>query len=153
MRNRAFFASCLRTCALLIGLGFLPTIVHAEKSVDIGNYVVHYNAFRADSLPADVARNYGIPRSRNRAMINISVVRKDGGIGTPVESLIRGSATNLNNQLTILVPREIKEPGAVYYIDHFRVHNGETLRFSLEVTPEHTGNSHAVQFEQRFFTD
>jgi hypothetical protein len=152
MKNRARIASFLQACVLLAGFSLLPTTAQAEKSVDIGNYVVHYNAFRADTLPTDVARNYGIPRSRNRAMINIAVVRKDGGTGTPVEAYVRGSATNLNNQLTVLVPREIKEPGAVYYIDHFRVHNGETLRFSLDVAPEHGSSSYSVQFEQQFFT-
>lgn len=152
MQNRAHLASFLQACLLLAGFSLFPSAAHAEKSVDIGNYVVHYNAFRADTLPADVARNYGIPRSRNRAMINIAIVRKDGGTGTPVEAYVRGSATNLNNQLTVLVPREIKEPDAVYYIDHFRVHNGETLRFRLDVAPERGAASYSVEFEQQFYT-
>ena len=43
---------------------------HAENSRDFGQYVVHFNALATDQLPARVAREYRITRSKNRGMIN-----------------------------------------------------------------------------------
>ncbi|MCJ7592014.1 MAG: DUF4426 domain-containing protein, partial [Woeseiaceae bacterium] len=52
----------------------VPVAEPAEaSSADIGNYVVHFSAQSTDQLPPTVAREYNIVRSKNRAMLNISV--------------------------------------------------------------------------------
>ena len=66
------FVSMLLGC--LLGMTTLSS--HAENSKDFGQYVVHFNALATDQLPARVAREYRITRSKNRGMINITVLRK-----------------------------------------------------------------------------
>ena len=56
-----------------------------ESYKDFGDYVVHFNALSTAELPAEVARGYNITRSKNRAMLNVSIIRKEQGtIGRPV---------------------------------------------------------------------
>jgi len=45
------------------------------SSADIGNHIVHFSAQSTDQLPPAVAREYNIVRSKNRAMLNVSVMR------------------------------------------------------------------------------
>ena len=59
-------------------LGWVAFPAHAEQSSSFGDYVIHYNAIPSTFLTPDTAREYGISRSRNRAMLNISVQEKTG---------------------------------------------------------------------------
>ncbi|MDH3984002.1 MAG: DUF4426 domain-containing protein, partial [Gammaproteobacteria bacterium] len=69
--------------ALLVacgGAGDSASVPEAQPagatSADIGDYVVHFNAQSTDQLSPDVARAYNIVRSKNRAMLNVSIIRK-----------------------------------------------------------------------------
>ena len=67
---------------------------------EFGDFVVHFNAQPTDMLPPTVARAYGIQRSENRAMLNVSVLRKaEGSIGQPVTADVTVAARNLTGQL------------------------------------------------------
>ena len=106
-----------------------------ETSKDFGDYVVHFNALSTDQLSADVARPYGIARSPNRGMLNVSILRKqEGSVGMPVQGSVSASATNLTGQLKAVTLREIREDTAVYYIGEVGIANEETLIFTIDVT-------------------
>ena len=49
-----------------------------NHEVDIGDHVVHFSAQSTDQLPPEVARAYNIVRSKNRAMLNVSIIREVG---------------------------------------------------------------------------
>ena len=129
----------------------LPGLAFAENSKQVGDYIVHYNALSTESLPPTVARAYGITRSKNRGMLNISVLKMGGGF-KGVEAAIKVSATNLTGQLREIDLRKIQEQDAVYYISEFSVANMETLDFNVQVkTPDQkTGN---IKFRQQFYTN
>ena len=55
----------------------MPAQALDETFKDFGNYEVHFNALRTDELTPDVARVYGIQRSANRVMLNVTVLRKE----------------------------------------------------------------------------
>lgn len=134
-------------CTLLF---CLPAITYAENSQTIGNYIVHFNALSTESLPPSVAKAYGITRSTNRGLLNISVLKK-GGEYEGVEADIKVSATNLTGQLRAIDLRKIEEQKAVYYISVFSVANEETLDFSIDVTTP--DNQHGnIKMRQQFFT-
>lgn len=126
----------------------------ADQSRDFGDYTIHYSAFTTDVLTADVARSYNITRSKNRALLNISVLEKvlDASI-KPVRAQVVASATNLSSQLKSLEIREIAEQGAIYYISEIPVAHRETLNFNIAVTPEGETNTYRFSFDQQFFTD
>ncbi len=135
-------------------LGLLSFGAAAEQSVEFGDYTIHYNAFPTTLLPADVARSYGITRSRSRALLNVTVLKEVLGTSSkPVEATVQTTAVNLSGQVKEIPMRKVEEENAIYYLGEFVVRNEETLRFTIEVTPEHAGPSRRIEFSQQFFTD
>lgn len=122
-----------------------------ESSADIGDHVVHFSAQSTDQLPAEIARAYSIQRSKNRAMLNVSVIRKADN--APVAASVEVKTVNLTGQLKNVTMRQISEQAAVYYIGETPVANRETLVFDISVTPEGEQRSSDVRFKRQFYTD
>ena len=123
-------------------------------SADIGDHVVHFSAQSTDQLPPEVARAYNIVRSKNRAMLNVSIIRKSDN--APVAGEVSVKTVNLTGQLKSVTMRKIEEPGdvtAIYYIGETPVANRETLVFDIKVTPDGADNSSEVRFKRQFYTD
>ena len=121
-----------------------------EKS--FGEYTIHYSAFNADFLSPSVARAYGIQRSKNRAVLNITVLKKiDSGLPKGIQAKVTGSAVTVYQKARPLRFREVKDQDAYYYIAEFPVTNEETLNFKInaDVDGKHIGS---VSFQQQFFT-
>jgi hypothetical protein len=133
----------------------VPTAQPAEAtSSDIGDYVVHFSAQTTDQLPPDVARAYNIVRSKNRAMLNVSIIRKADNQSVPGTVSVKTS--NLTGQLKNVTMRKISEPGetaAIYYIGETSVANRETLLFDISVKPEGQSAASEVRFKREFYTD
>lgn len=134
-----------------------PTTTAAsdERSQDFGSHVLHFNAQPTADLQPEVAKQYGIVRSKNRAMLNISIVKKvPGSPGQPVPGEVTASASNLTGQLKTVSLREIKDGGAVYYIADLPVANGETLKFDILAQPaDYEGEAFPVSFTETFYSD
>jgi len=153
---KAFISLCL--LALLAacgGGGESANVPQAEpagaSNVDIGEHVVHFSALSTDQLPPDIARAYNILRSKNRAMLNISVVRKSDGV--PVSAKVNVKTVNLTGQLKNITMRQINEQEAIYYIGETAVANRETLVFDISVIPEGASRAFEVRFKREFYTD
>lgn len=140
---------------LLLVLPFLmSTAAQAEQFQDFGDYVVHFNALPTGFLDPAVAKNYGIIRSKNRAMLNVTVLKKVmGNAGTPVRATVTASAKNLSDQVKDIKVREVREGAAIYYIGEVRIADAETLEFTVDVTPDGESAPRVVKFRQQFFTD
>lgn len=147
----------MKTCtALALGLLVMLTGItaYAGQSKNFGDYSVHYSAFTTDMLTPEVARAYQITRSKNRALLNISVLKRVLDTSTkPVRATIKASATNLSAQLKNFELREINDSGAIYYIAEAPVSHRETLKFSISVTPEGEEDTYTFTFQQQFFTN
>lgn len=136
---------------LLSFLLSIHSLAFAESSQSVGDYVVHYNALSTESLPPAVARAYGITRSKNKGLLNISVLKK-GGNFEGAEADIKVSATNLTGQLRNLELRKIEEQNAIYYISIFSVADKETLDFSIKVTTT-DNNTANLKLRQQFYVN
>ena len=141
----------------LLALAFLlPALATAEQSRTFGDYAIHYSAFTTDQLTPEVAKQYRIQRSKNRVLVNISVLKKseeNPALGAPAKARITGTAKNLSEQLRQLQLREIDEDIAIYYIAETPVNSGETLKFSFQVTPVGEAASYQLDFEEQFYTN
>ena len=121
---------------------------------DLGDHVVHFSAMTTDLLQPEIARTYDIVRSKNRAMVNISIIKKEEGtIGKPVNGEIDIVANNLTGQVKNLALRRIQEGNAIYYIGDVQVANAETLVFNMNVKPEGAEGASPVRFTRQFFSD
>ncbi|MCI0591123.1 MAG: DUF4426 domain-containing protein [Gammaproteobacteria bacterium] len=146
----------MRSHSSILGILLIvwPITSPAEQSQTFGDYTVHYNAFTTDILEPSVARAYKILRSKNRVLVNVSVLKKVmGTTGQPVRAKIQARATNLSAQVKILEIREIRDKGAFYYIAETPVSDEETLKFTLHVIPDHEDEGHTITFQEQFFTD
>jgi hypothetical protein len=143
------FAALLLISALLAPLSAL-----AENSTTAGGFTIHHNAFTTSTLTPEVAKAYGIQRSKFRGMLNVSVIKeKEGTTGTSVPARVDVNTLVLTGQSTRLPMREIKEQEAVYYVGEFPVQNEEKVNFVIEVTPEGSTETVIVNMAQQFFTD
>lgn len=121
------------------------------SDVDIGEHVVHFSAMSTDQLPPETARAYNILRSKNRAMLNVSVIRKTDNTAVPATVTVK--TVNLTGQLKNVTMRQIDEQEAIYYIGETAVANRETLVFDISVIPEGATRASEVRFKRQFYTD
>jgi hypothetical protein len=133
--------------------GQAQTAAPSEPSFqEFGDFQVHYNAVRTDELAAEVARAYGIERSANRVMLNVSLVRKGAdGRTAPVDGTVTATAYNLNGQLKDLKMRRITEGASVYFIGEVGISGAEILVFDIDAAPTDQPGKYSVQFKREFF--
>ena len=126
---------------------------YAENSKEFGDYVIHYNAFRSDTISPEVAKQHNLARANNRVLINIAVLKKVmNTTGKPTQSKVTGHASNLTGQLKKLEFKEITEGNAIYYLAETKISDGEFLKFDIKITPEGEKRAARLRFDKRFFT-
>lgn len=126
-------------------------VAHAEIAQKFGPIEVHYNALTTNELLPEVARAYKIDRSKTRGLVTMSVLRQNEvGALSPVPAKLTIYATNLNQQLTNIEMREIKEGSAIYYLGEFRVTPPDTLKFTATVEVKGQPKREVV-FNQKFY--
>jgi len=134
---------------------FPPAQPSEESFKEFGNYEVHYNAVRADRIAAEIARAHGIERSKNRVMLNVTMLRKeaDQAPRKPVKGVVSVDAYNLNGQLKSIDIRQVTEGEAIYYIGEVSIGDSEILVFDIKAQPENETSAFAVKFKREFFSD
>lgn len=123
-----------------------------ETFREFGEYVVHFNAITTDQLSAEHAREYGIVRSPSRALLTVSVLRKQGeSLPAAVHAELTVSAVNLSGQYRSVAMREVSEDTAIYYLGEVPVTHMETLIYTIDVRPEGETEDLSVRFLRQFF--
>ncbi|HSG88361.1 MAG TPA: DUF4426 domain-containing protein [Pseudomonadales bacterium] len=143
--------------AALLLLGCLLAVLGtgratAEQLERFGDLEVHYIVFNTTTLLPEIAERYGVPRAENQGLLNISGRRtQDDGTTTAVPLRIEGTVANLVGQMRALDFDEIREPGAIYYLETVTFTDRETLRFDLQVTDLETGRTHPLRFQKELW--
>ncbi len=123
-------------------------------SRDLGDFQLHYNAIRTDVLTPEVARVYGIERSANRVLLNVSLLHRNAdGTTSPADGAVSATAYNLTGQTKDLTMRRITEGSSVYYIGEVGISGNEILVFDIEVVPPGQNTKYTVQFKREFYAD
>lgn len=147
----AAFSGCNRTPPA----STTPTAQPATDSFqDFGNYSLHYNALRTDSLTPEVARSYGIQRSSNRVMLTVTVLKKDmpQSQGKPVDATVDVSAHNLNGQMKGIDMRRVSEGDAIYYIGEVSISGTEILVFDITAAVDGEATPFKVKLQREFYS-
>ncbi len=141
-------------CTALGLLAMAAETASAGQSERFGEYVVYYSAISTDLLTPQVARANGLTRSPHDGLLNITIQRDTGGgKPQPVTGSVRGNAVDLAGHVEPIRFREVREPGAIYYLGIFPVgHGAETLRFELTVAPQ-GGSARKLVFSRDYVTD
>jgi len=123
---------------------------HTKTSKEYTDHIVYFNAFPTDSLPSQMTKQYGLKRSKNYAMINISVMEKAAGVPTGVKSKVTGNLKNLMGQSRVIEFREIKEGIAIYYIAQIGIQTKEIINFNIDIVPEGSSEKYEIKFSKQF---
>jgi len=129
----------------------LSTSTHAQNMKKLGNMNVHYMAIGTTFLKPEIAKAYGIERSRFNGLINISVLDNTKA-GTPAKTVaITGKAQNLAGQNKRIEFTQVKEGDAIYYLAQINFRNEETIKFDLNITDGK--ETQQLTFSQKFYAD
>jgi hypothetical protein len=140
-------------CRRLFWFGLLALMLsapaHAEQKQTLGPWDVHYLAFNATFLTPEIARSYGIERSRFTAIVNISVLDKQDQAAQQVT--VEGNARNLLGQVRQLSFKRVQDGDAIYYFAPLTIRNEDLWRFQISIRQ---GNEQQqLRFEQTFYVD
>lgn len=137
---------------LVITLSFFAlTNASAENMKKLGSMNIHYMAIGSTFFTPEIAKAYGITRSRYNGLINISVL-DNTKTGNPAKTVsISGQAKNNLGQFKSLAFKEVKEGGAIYYLAQVSYHNEETLHFTLDINDGK--EQQILKFSQKFYVD
>ena len=123
----------------------------AENMKKLGSMNVHYMAIGSTFFTPEIAKAYGITRSRYNGLINISVLDNTKA-GYPAKNIsINGQAKNNLGQFKALEFKEVKEGDAIYYLAQVSYNDEETLHFTLEINDGK--EQQTLKFSQKFYVD
>jgi len=130
---------------------FTSTYATAENMKKLGSMNVHYMAIGSTFFTPEIAKIYGITRSRYNGLINISVLDNTKP-GTPAKTVsITGKAKNNLGQFKTLEFTEVKEGNAIYYLAQVKYNNEETMHFTLLINDGK--EQQTLKFSQKFYVD
>lgn len=124
----------------------------AEQYRQFGDYRVHYSAFKSDMVEPEIAKAHGLTRSRYRAIVNITVLKKSGDDAyRPVHARVDGTARDIHSTIHKLEMSEIREGKAIYYLAELPIVDEQTLTFKIRVFPEDEEVARELSFKRQFF--
>ena len=132
---------------MLVGIGS----ARAEQAIRQEPWVLHYMTLNTTELTPDVARSYGVSRTKTRGLLMLNLQRSD----TPLQSIehtSEGTIRNLIGQSRAEDPRYVKAGDAIYTLVEYRYSHLETLRFDFSVLPEGATKPIRLNFNQQMFT-
>lgn len=137
-------------------------ILHAQvdqtkeitTSQKFGDHTVHFNVFNSTDIPASVAEQFNLVRGKDRALVNISLVKTENSVtslGLPAK--VSGVTRNLMQQKQDLKFIEVKEGDVTYYLAPFVFNNEELLYFDIQVKAADDALPMKVQFNRTLYKD
>ncbi|GLP98099.1 DUF4426 domain-containing protein [Paraferrimonas sedimenticola] len=139
----------LAVAMLMVGL---CAPAQAEQKQMVGQYAIHYMALSSTFITPEIAKAYGISRSRYMGLVNITVLdtAQEGNPAVPVQ--ISGIAKNLLDSSKKLDFQEIREENAIYYIAEVPHRNEENISFEIAISHNKSLNTN-LKFSQKFYVD
>lgn len=136
----------------IISLGCsMLSYASSENMQQLGSMNVHYMAIGSTFFTPEIAKAYGITRSRYNGLINISVL-DNSKAGTPAKKVaISGEAKNNLGQFKTLEFQEVKEGDAIYYLAQINYNHEETIHFTLYINDGK--EKQVLKFSQKFYLD
>ena len=122
---------------------------NAEQKQVLGSWDVHYIALNSTFLSPDVAKKYGIVRSKFNALINISVLDREEKSAQSV--ILTGEAKNLMGVVKKLTFKQVKEGKAIYYLAVLSFSDLEQYRISINISDGLEQKT--LKFQHKFYAD
>ena len=137
------------SATLLVVFTLFSLASQAEQKEQLGEWDVHYIVVNSTFFSPEIARQYGVVRSKYNALVNISVLDTDSLKAQTVS--IQGTATNLIGTEKALTFKKVQEGDAIYYLAVFNFRNDETYRFNIEIRRGDIAET--LKFQQKMYVD
>ena len=134
--------------SLALGLMFSYP-ANAEQKRELGSWDVHYIALNTTFLTPEVARQYGIVRSKFNALINISVLDRQDKSAQSV--ILTGEAKNLLGVVKKLNFKQITEGKSIYYLALLPFSDLEQYRITVNINDGLEQKD--LKFQHKFYAD
>jgi hypothetical protein len=138
----------LLSLSLALGLMFSYP-ANAEQKRELGNWDVHYIALNTTFLTPEVAKQYGIVRSKFNALINISVLDRQDKSAQSV--ILTGEAKNLLGVVKKLNFKQITEGKSIYYLALLPFSDLEQYRITVNINDGLEQKN--LKFQHKFYAD
>ena len=135
-----------------LALFSVPLSEQENISYELDEHTVYYNVFNSSLISAEIAKEYNLIRAKDRAYINIAVVKKTGGYGVAPRKL-SGVYRNLLQQKFPLDFIEIKEATATYYLALIRFNNEEIIHIDITVQPDYKSTDSTFTITKKLYKD
>ncbi|GAB3678779.1 DUF4426 domain-containing protein [Salinisphaera aquimarina] len=118
-----------------------------------GAYEVQYSALNSTNIPASVAKDNGIERSGDTAVVMVTLQKptRDAPLQA-VPANVTGAARTLMGDKSPLTFRRVNSVGSVYSLATVKIADDQTLTFDLEVKAADGSATIPVTFNQTFYT-
>ena len=127
----------------------MAPLAHAEQKKDLGKWEVHYMALTSTFLTPQVAKTYGIVRSRYNGLINISVLDRKSKLAQSV--VLTGQAKNLIGVVKKLSFQKVIEGDSIYYLAVLPFSDLEQYRFDVSISDG--TEKKALKFQHKLYSE
>lgn len=141
-------------CLGLVSISAMAEQKKVFAGKDGAEYEVHYMALSSTFLLPEVARQYGLSRSKALGVINVSVLKvQDDGTKQAVGALVDINTKNDIQQVQHLDVNQVTEGRAIYYIAQVQFREGAVLTFDLSVYAQGEIDPFKIRFGHTFYND
>ena len=115
----------------------------AQRQQTFGDMTVYYNAFPSTCLTADIAKQVEVSRSKNNAVLNITVNKA----GKNIPANVQGTVKTGDEKPKRLSFRQTGKGGEINYLAQFPVKGPQTFTFKVDVKAGGAG-AETIEFTQ-----
>lgn len=138
------------TVSMMMSPGASADAGAAVHVLQAGRYTLRASAMPSARLAASTARDHGIERAPELAVLNVVVLeRRDDGAKVTVPALVNARKENLLGQSEAEPMFEVKENGRISDVGEFGFAPLRKLHFVLEVLPAGSDDGLRTDFEDR----
>lgn len=116
-----------------------------------GAYTLRSSTVSTENLSEETARAHGIKRNPRRAVLNVTVSKKEAGIDKTVPARVQAYARNLTEQQREIDMRETAAEGRVSYTGTYDFVHGEALDFTITAQPENSDKTLTMTYRERLW--
>ena len=117
----------------------------------IEGYEIHYSVFNSDFITPEVAKAYNIVRGKDKALVNISVLKKQAdGTLQSVEAQVSGTTSDLIHKKPLDF-NVIKENPAIYYLAPFEIDHKANTYFAIKIKVPNRSTPFNLDFQKTLY--
>jgi hypothetical protein len=126
-----------------------PALAAERREVREGDLVLRSKLMAAGELDPATAQRHDIPGGKNRAVLNVALVRASNG--SPVRAVVTASSRGAAGERQKILLREVKRGAERSYLGSFAFTPGQALEFVVEARPaeERDGKLLSLTFRER----